>query len=447
MQIAVSEDTIFALSSGSGRSGVAVVRVSGPRAHAALGALARVAPDERRATLAQIFDPRLGDLIDRALVLRFNAPRSATGEDMAEFHVHGGAAVIAKLLESLGALEGLRLAEPGEFTRRAVYHGKLDLTAAEGLADLIAAETEAQRRQALAQAEGGLARLYDGWRDTLLAALARTEAELEFPDEDLPGGVGDQALAAAAQVSREISGHLADGRRGERLREGLSIAILGAPNAGKSSLLNRLAEREAAIVAPTAGTTRDVIEVALDLGGYPVMLADTAGLRASGDAVEAEGMRRAKRRAESADLRLLLFDAVDWPRHDPATLALIDERAILIVSRADLRPELGPVAIEGRPALLVSASSGAGIDALVRSLSAAAANLLRPGASPVLTRARHRAALEECKMALFRASNASLPELAAEDLRLAARALGRITGRVDVEEVLDRIFRDFCIGK
>lgn len=447
MQTAVTRDTIFALSSGLGRAGIAVVRVSGSRAHRALELLARVVPEERRATVTQIFAPRGGEAIDRALVLRFSGPRSATGEDMAEFHVHGGAAVIAALLESLGAVEGLRLAEPGEFTRRAVYNGKLDLTAAEGLSDLIAAETEAQHRQALTQAEGGLARLYDGWRERLLAALARAEADIEFPDEDLPRGVGSEALSAAGEVSRAITAHLADGRRGERLRDGLSVAILGAPNAGKSSLLNRLAEREAAIVAPTAGTTRDVIEVALDLGGYPMILADTAGLRATGDAVEAEGVRRARKRAASADLRVLLFDAAAWPRLDAATLALMDERALPVVSRADLRPELDAATVEGRPALLVSASSGAGIDALVQHLTAAAAKILRPGEAPALTRARHREALEECQMALFRASHASLPELAAEDLRLAARALGRITGRVDIEQVLDRVFRDFCIGK
>jgi tRNA modification GTPase len=447
MQITVSEDTIYALSSGSGRAGIAVVRVSGPGAHRALEALARVTPPPRRATLARLIDPRSRDTIDRALVFCFAAPASATGEDMAEFHVHGGAAVIARLLESLGALEGLRLAEPGEFTRRAVYHGKLDLTAAEGLGDLIAAETQAQRRQALTQAEGALARLYDGWRERLLSALARAEAELEFPDEDLPREISSAALAAARAVEQQISAHLADGRRGEILRDGLSVAILGAPNAGKSSLLNALAEREAAIVAPGAGTTRDVIEVALDLGGYPIRLADTAGLRATGDAVEAEGVRRAQKRAESADIRVLLFDAEAWPSLDAATLALVDERAILAVSRADLRPEIARATVADRAALVLSTRSGAGIDALVKRLVEAAAGLVRPGETPALTRARHRSALEDCRACLARASSAGMPELAAEDLRLAARALGRITGRVDIEQVLDRVFRDFCIGK
>ena len=447
MQIAVPGDTIFALSSGAGRAGIAVVRVSGPQASAALQAIARVMPQVRHARVARLIDPRSGDSIDRGLVIRFAAPRSATGEDMVEFHVHGGGAVVAALLESLGGVPGLRLAEPGEFTRRAVFNGKLDLTAAEGVADLIAAETQAQRRQALAQAEGGLRRLYEGWRERLLAALARAEAELEFPDEDLPAGVGSAALADAGAVAREIAAHLADGRRGERLRDGLSVAILGAPNVGKSSLLNRLAEREAAIVAPSAGTTRDVIEVALDLGGYPVVLADTAGLRPTGDAVEAEGVRRARARAEAADLRLLLFDAASWPELDAGTRALADERAILVLSRADLRPELDAPRVDGRPALRVSALTGAGIGSLVGALTETAASLMRPGEAPVLTRARHRAALEDCRAALVRADLAELPELAAEDLRLAARALGRITGRVDIEQVLDRVFRDFCIGK
>ncbi|HEV7371066.1 tRNA uridine-5-carboxymethylaminomethyl(34) synthesis GTPase MnmE [Arenibaculum sp.] len=443
----MSADTVFALASAPGRGGVAVLRVSGPRAGAALEALCRrPLPRPREAVLAGLVDPGTGEAIDRGLVLWFPAPRSFTGEDVAELHVHGGRAVVSALVEALSALPGLRLAEPGEFTRRAFENGKLDLTEAEAVADIVAAETAAQRRQALRQLDGALGRLYERWRDRLTRALAHLEADIDFPDEDLPGGVAMAVRPVLAGLAAEIAGHLDDGHRGERLRDGVAVAILGAPNAGKSSLLNALARRDVAIVSERAGTTRDVVEVHLDLGGWPVTLADTAGLRDATDEIEGEGIRRALDRAEKADLRLAVFDATALPALDPRTLALLGPSTIAVVNKADRAPGLDAgAAVPG--ALAVSAATGAGLPALLERLTGMVADGLDAAGPPALTRARHRAALEDCRAALSRALDAPLPELAAEDVRLASRALGRITGRVDVEDLLDVIFRDFCIGK
>ena len=439
--------TIFALATAPGRSGVAVVRISGPEAGSALAALTgRALPAPRRAVLTKLRDPRTGDALDDALVLRFTAPASFTGEDVVELHLHGGRAVVTGVIEALATLPGLRLAEPGEFTRRAFEHGKLDLTEAEAVADLIDAETTAQRRQALRQMEGALGRLYDGWRERLMRSLAHIEADIDFAEDDLPGGVADAVRPVIAGLVDEIGAHLDDGGRGERLREGLHIAIVGAPNAGKSSLLNALARRDAAIVSARAGTTRDIIEVHLDLGGYPVVLADTAGLReAAADEVEEEGIRRARDRAARSDVKVAVFDATTLPDLDPATLDLIDRDTVVVFNKTDLatagdlRPDLSPIP--------VSAHTGSGLKALEEKLTEYSGDRLAIGSAPSLTRARHRAALTECRESLLRALEAPLPELAAEDVRLASRALGRITGRVDVEDLLDVIFRDFCIGK
>ncbi|MEX0697835.1 MAG: tRNA uridine-5-carboxymethylaminomethyl(34) synthesis GTPase MnmE [Dongiaceae bacterium] len=439
-------ETIFALASAPGPAGVAVVRVSGPAAGTALRRLAGDRrPPPRRAVLRRLRDAECA--LDQALVLWFPAPASFTGEDVAELHLHGGRAVGAAVLAALRVCPGLRPAAPGEFTRRAFENGKLDLTAAEGLADLVLAQTEAQRRQALRQLDGELGRLYDGWRDRLVGALARLEAAIDFPDEDLPDGLLAEVNYQILCLLPELTQHLDDGRRGERLREGVSVALIGPPNAGKSSLLNRLARREAAIVAATAGTTRDVIEVQLDLGGYPVVLADTAGLQTARDEVEAEGVRRALAHAAQADLKIVLFDACDWPEIDARTVALIDADSIVVLNKGDLTIVPEPVRIGGRPARLVSVRTGSGMNELLSVLTDAVAERMGFSEAPTLTRGRHREAVEDCRAALDRARSAGLPELVAEDLRLAVRALGRITGRVDVEDILDVVFREFCIGK
>jgi tRNA modification GTPase len=442
-------DTIFAVASGRGRAGVAVVRISGPAAGAALGALAGTLPPARVARLARLADPQDRDPIDRGLVLWFPAPSSFTGEDVAELHVHGGSAVLAALAGALGRMAGVRPAEAGEFTRRAFENGKLDLTEAEGLADLVAAETAAQRRQALRQLEGALGTLYGGWRRRLVRALAFVEAAIDFPDEDLDPEAERRALADAAAVRAEIAAHLADGERGERLRDGLDVAIVGAPNVGKSSLLNALAKRDAAIVADMAGTTRDVIEVHLDLGGWPLVVADTAGLREARDVVEAEGVRRAAARAETADLRLVLVDARDWPAIPAEVAALAGPGALLVANKIDLvAAPLAPDA-EGRVPLPLSVATGMGLPELLTALERAAAEALDGGGAPALTRARHRAALVDAEAALAGAvaEGRRAPELRAEDLRMAVRAVGRVLGKVDVERILDVVFAEFCIGK
>lgn len=437
----VAPDTIFALSSGRGRAGVAVIRVSGPQAGLAVEALTGAElPEPRLAALRQFFAAD-GALIDEGLVLWFPAPASFTGVDVAEFHVHGGRAVVAAMLQALDALPGLRPAEAGEFTRRAVENGKFDLTQAEALADLINAETEAQRRQAVRQYGGALAALYEDWRTRLIRAAAWAEAAIDFSDEEIPADALASARTQVTEILGEIRGHLNDDRRGEILRDGFYLTVIGPPNSGKSSLINALARRDVAIVSDIPGTTRDVVEVHLDLGGYPVILADTAGLRASADAIESEGVRRALERAESADAVLLLLDAA--AEHPFAGLpdAAQTSATLPVWNKIDLPHP-------ARDGLAISVKTGQGLDALL----AALADLVRTSTgsgdtSPPLTRQRHRRALTDASEALTRALAADAPELIAEELRLALRALGRITGRVDIEDLLDVVFRDFCIGK
>ncbi len=429
--------TIFALSSAPGRAGVAVIRVSGLGAAAAVQALAGPLPPARQAALRRL--TRQGAEIDQALLLWFSAPHSFTGEDVAEFHVHGGRAVREAVFAALFAL-GLRPAEPGEFSRRAVENGKLDLTRAEAIADLVDAETPAQLRQALRQHDGALADLYEGWRAALIAALGRAEAAIDFSDD----GVGEAEFAAARraaeQIAQQIQIHMDDSGRGESLREGLRLTILGPPNAGKSSLINALARRDVAIVSDTPGTTRDVVEARLDLGGYLLQVADTAGVRATSDAIEAEGVRRALVHAQGGMTLLLLDGNAENPRAGlPADLPPPD---LIVWNKSDL----GFV----REGLSISLKTGAGVDALVKLLQQKVQQKLeRADGAPALTRPRHRHALGEALAALRHGLEAPAghPEFLAEDLRLAMRAIGRITGTVDVEELLDFVFRDFCIGK
>jgi tRNA modification GTPase len=439
--------TIYAPATAPGRAAIAIVRISGPAAGSALTALAGHVPSPRTAQHVRLRDPDSGAVLDDAVALWFPGPRSVTGEDVAELQVHGSRAVLAAVMAALSR-RGLRLAEPGEFTRRAFQNGKLDLTQAEAVADLAAAETEAQRRQARHQLDGALGALYRGWSERLLRLLAHLEAAIDFPDEDLPPEIEMRVAAETEDLAAEIARHLADGHRGERLRDGIAVAIVGPPNAGKSSLLNQLARREAAITSPYAGTTRDVIEVAIDLAGYPVVLADTAGLRDSADLVEQEGLRRALARAESAELRLFVFDAAR-PGDGAGAAAWPGPDTLIVANKIDLVPDRRRLQGAGAlppGALPVSALTGEGIAGLVAALAACIAAGYDI-AAPLLTRTRHREALEMASAALQRSLNARLPELRGEDLRLAWRSLGHITGRVDVEDLLDVIFADFCLGK
>jgi tRNA modification GTPase len=455
----VSKDrpTIFALSSGRPPAAIAVVRLCGPRAGRALEKLIGRVPEPRHAALARVRNPADGETIDEALALWFPAPRSETGEDMAELQLHGGQAVIGAVLGALGRIEGCRPAEPGEFTRRAFINGRLDLTEVEGLADLIAAETPAQRRQAFRQLKGLIGDQAEAWRRQIVEALALVEARIDFADEaDVPEDLIAPALGAAQQLRNTIATALADGGRGVRLRDGLVVAIAGPPNAGKSTLLNRLARREAAIVSPYPGTTRDVIEVHLDLGGYPVTLLDTAGIRASADPVEQEGIRRATARAAAADLVLWVIDSrsaepapVDIPESQVKTeYWLVHNKIDLVGDKLWINCESQSAACDKEFA--ISAATGAGIEALIGALLGYARDYFAASESVLVTRARHRNALEETVAALDRALGQGASgheELIAEELRAAATTLGRLTGRVDVEDILDVIFRDFCIGK
>ncbi len=402
-------------------------------------------PEPRRASLRSVRDAA-GAVIDRGIVLLFPGPASFTGEDMAEIQVHGGRAVISALLSALAEVDGFRPAEAGEFTRRAFLNRRMDLTQVEGLADLIEAETEAQRRQALRQADGELARRTEGWREGLVRARALVEAELDFAEEeDVPASVADTAWGYVEALVGEISKHLDDGHRGERLREGAEIVLLGPPNAGKSSLINALARRDVAIVTAEPGTTRDLIEVRLDLGGYPVTLVDTAGLRNSEGVVEREGMRRATARAERADMVLWLGDVTEPPAPLPGPASGPVLRIGTKIDLIDSEDERSRLAASFD--LLLSVKTGAGVDALLKRLEAVVAEAFDPGETALITRSRHRAALLACREALVASLRDGPLELRAEELRRAGDALGRITGRVDVEDLLDVIFREFCIGK
>ena len=439
------DQTIFALSSGRAPSAIAIVRVSGPRAGAVLTALAGKLPTPRVATRALIRD--VGQRpIDDAVVLWFPAPASATGEDVAEFHVHGGRAVLAALFAALAAFDDLRAAEPGEFTRRAFENGKLDLTEAEGLDDLIHADTDRQRRQALRQLKGLLGDRARDWRAQIIEASALIEAGIDFSDEgDVPAELIAPALAKIKVLLSEIEEVLAAQGQSERLRDGLVVAIAGPPNVGKSTLINQLARRDVAIVSPHAGTTRDVIEVQLDLDGYPVTVIDTAGIRETDDPVEQEGVRRARARAAEADLVLWLADAAAAPVHDgDAPVWLVRNKIDLIATRPG-----GDNEAHARREFGISARRGDGLPELISALVGFAQDYFGANEGGLISRTRQRKLLQETAESLRRSIDVvgKGEELAAEELRGAAHSLGRLLGRVDVEDVLDVIFREFCVGK
>lgn len=454
-------DTIVAVASGPGVGGVAVIRLSGPHSHSALKALGVVPlPKARMASLRALYHPSNGSLLDRSLILLFKAPASFTGEHCVEIHCHGGPEIINRLLRALTSLPGLRLATEGEFTRRAFENDKLDLTEAEGLNDLIHARTPTQADLALRQMDGSLRTLYENWRSSLLGYLAHLEADIEFPDEDLPEGISARLTEPLLQLREAIQDHLSDNGQGEAIRSGYRIALIGAPNAGKSTLLNRLAREELAIVTDIAGTTRDVIEYQMIINGFLVKLQDMAGIRPTDDPVEQEGVKKAIQKAHEAHHRLILLAPDEILSDDIRPLL---NGSTLVFTKIDLintpsnsltfhvkhPDDHAGDDIEPQRTLRLSARENMGIDTLLKALEEQINQDIGTMEAPVLTRRRHREALTELVGHLDR-SIARLPSdevLAAEDLRLASRTLGTITGRVDVEQVLDRVFRDFCIGK
>lgn len=447
------DDTIYALSSGLLPSGVAIIRISGPRCRFVLETISNIDPIPRQATYSAFYDPSDGSLLDEGLVLWFPGPASFTGEDVVELHCHGGRAVVDGILHCLNKLDGLRMAERGEFTKQAFQNNKMDFVGVEGLADLIASETQIQRQLAQLQTRGDVSLIYDGWRKRLIKARALIEAELDFPDEsDVPGSVSDRVWGEVFSLADEMKNAVGQVKIAERIRDGISVVLAGAPNAGKSSLLNALAGRDVAIVSSTAGTTRDVIEVHLDLNGVPVKLCDTAGLRDSHDEVEAIGVSRASERIREADIVLLLEDISHEEPEDSGKednfKASLSEGAVEIKlgTKSDL---ISPGdSIRSRYNLLVSTKTNDGIDVLIDHLANNAKELISDVESLVALRSRHREAIMSA-LVYIEASlkDNKVVELRAEDLRLASDVIGRVAGRIDVEDMLDVVFREFCIGK
>ncbi len=435
-------DTIYALSSGAGKGGVAVIRVSGKKVRFILKEVAHLEnPRPRHAYFKPLYN-ELNEPIDQALVLFFEAPNSFTGEDTVEFHIHGGMSVMNALFQRLGQFPNVRPAERGEFSRRAVINGKMDLTQAEGIMDLVDAQTDRQRRQALSQMQGNLGKLYESWRQDLVRIMAYCEAFIDFPEEDIPPEKEKEIQLKIQSLIQEIDTHLNDNKRGQKLREGFQIALIGEPNVGKSSLMNALTRKETAIVTPIAGTTRDVIEAHLDVDGFPVILADTAGLHEGEGIIEKEGISRALRRAAESDLILHIQSLEDYPNTQnlPDSLHSIPRK--IIWNKSDLFTH--KTVSNG---IQISAKTGAGIDLIWTEIIDYLKAHFNEGSASFITRERYRVALSEACERLCSALKASELELLAEDLRLAARAIGRITGRIETDELLDIIFRDFCIGK
>ncbi len=447
----MKKGTIFAPATASGRAGIGVIRVSGELALNSLDKLSVPRPLPRTATRALLTDYDTLDIIDDAIIIWFPKPQSFTGEDVVEFHIHGGSAVMSCLLESLGRIAGFRFSDPGEFTRRAFENQKMDLTAAEGLADLIDAETKMQRKQALRQMSGGLENIYDGWRKQLVKCLSYIEAVIDFSDEDIPSDLLITISSETKNLISNISNYLADNERGERVRDGIHIAIVGEPNVGKSSLINALAKRDIAIVSELPGTTRDIIEINLNLGGFSVILSDTAGLRDSSDDIESEGIRRALLKAKDADFRIIMYDRSQQAKENKIVNSLAKENSIFVYNKSDLYLEKDKLLVDEANKLLISAKTGQGIDNLIVTLTRMVEKNFTLLETASISRSRHRVGVLNCLECLNRSWDEKGTildiELLAEEIRLAIRALEQITGRVNVEDVLDKIFSDFCIGK
>lgn len=445
--------TIFALSSGKGKAGVSVIRVSGEATKNVILTLTKSekCPQPRVASLKWFYDPVTGGRLDHGLVIFFPGPNSFTGEDVAEFHIHGGYAVVSGFLEALSKIENLRPAEAGEFTRRAFDNGKMDLTEAEGLADLINAETEGQRRQALRQMDGNLKVLYEGWRHEIISAMGYLEADIDFSDEEIPDDVTQRITPIVKKLHSDITTHLEDGHRGERLRFGLQVVILGSPNAGKSTLLNFLSKRDVAIVSDIAGTTRDALEVHLDISGFPVSIIDTAGIRKSNNTIESEGIKRAIKRAEQADLKIIIIDGSINETTDQQMIDHMDQNTMVLISKKDLGIVID---LEKRPKNIigswpVSVKNGDGLNEFISAFENEVGKRMELTDAPSLTRTRHRQLLQNAlgHMSRYLEAGHFELELLSEDLRMAARDIGKVTGYVDVEDILEKIFTEFCIGK
>ena len=441
--------TIFALSSGPGISGVAVIRISGLKTKEILERIATGPfPEPRVASLKKIIEIQTKDLIDEGILIWFPGPKSYTGEDMAEIHIHGSRAVIQSILDNISKIEGCRLAEPGEFTKRAFQNEKINLLKAESIGDLIASETEIQRKQALKIMSGKSSEKFDSWRKILLKILSNLEAKIDFPDEDLPSNILNNIKKDSQKVKLEIKKVLNDSKVGERVREGFKIAIIGPTNAGKSSLLNYFSKREVAIVSEIAGTTRDIIEVHLNIDGFPVIMSDTAGIRNSKDEIEKKGIKLALKRAEDADLNILVFE----PKSVDFTGFLSDlniEKSIFVINKSDLGKIKGKDLNKYKP-ILISIKDEKNIEKLIDKIKKNLTNKFVSAEDTLITRERHRQHLEQC---IFHLNEFSKKEKdsdfdkATEDIRLATRHLGMLVGKVDVEEILGSIFNDFCIGK
>ena len=400
----------------------------------------------RIASVRWLHDPETGKRIDRGIVLWLPGPNTFTGEDIVELHTHGGRSVREAMINALNFINGVRLAEPGEFSARAFINGKVDLTEAEGIADLISAETEAQRLQALRQMSGGLKELYETWRVKLIKLSAYLEAEMDFSDEALPSNINESVYSNIRELVSDIEIHLLDKNRGQKIRHGIQIALLGAPNAGKSSLLNILAKKDVAIVSDISGTTRDVVKINLDLEGIPVSVSDTAGIHSASGKIEKEGIKRSYIESKSSDIRIIILDGETWPEVPSEIIDLINDDSILLLNKSDLVKISSSNVIKQQPKV-ISCLKGIGISEFTKELTEMVKNRYDIGENPLITRERHRKAASDCLEALKRSLNVDQIELLAEDLRLAIYALARITGRVDVEDILDVVFRDFCIGK
>ena len=442
--------TIYALSSGSGTSGIATIRVSGKQAKKVVEQLTNSQiPEPRIATLKKINNINTNELIDEGIIIWFPGPNSYTGEDMVEFHVHGSLAVVQAIQNSISEIEGCRIAEPGEFTKIAFQNNKINLLKAESIADLISSETEIQRRQAVKIMTGKSAERFNSWRDGLVKVLANVEAKIDFPDEDLPEDILKNIKTKVNEIKNEIKKTLNDQKVGERIREGFKIAIVGPPNAGKSSLLNYLSNKEAAIVSEIAGTTRDVIEVHLNINGLPVIISDTAGIRSSKDEIERKGIKLALQKAEDADLNIVIIE----PKSGFFTGFLKDlltSKSILVINKSDLNENLFIDEFKKYKPIYISIKKEKNLNLLITEIKNKLKHQFHNSEDILITRERHRQNLEKCveHLQTFEEKN-NLEEFdkASEDLRLAIRHLGRITGKVDVEEILDSIFNDFCIGK